>query len=35
MLRLDPALERFQFTPIETYFEFLVNSNTFLKITHA
>ena len=35
MLRLDPALERFQFTQIETDFEFLVNSNSFLKITHA
>ncbi|HEX4696299.1 MAG TPA: hypothetical protein VH254_01370 [Candidatus Udaeobacter sp.] len=35
MLPLDPALERFQFTQIETDFEFLVNSNSFLKITHA
>jgi ubiquinone/menaquinone biosynthesis C-methylase UbiE len=35
MLRLDPTLERFQFTQIETDFEFLVNSNSFLKITHA
>ena len=35
MLRLDPRLERFQFTQIETDFEFLVNSNSFLKVTHA
>jgi hypothetical protein len=35
MLRLDPALKGFQFTQIETDFEFLVNSNSFLKVTHA
>ena len=35
MLRLDLTLERFQFTQIKTDFEFLVNSNSFLKITHA
>jgi hypothetical protein len=35
MLRLDPALKGFQFTQIETDFEFLLNSNSFLKVTHA
>jgi hypothetical protein len=32
MLRSDPALERFAFTEIKTDFEFLVNSNSFLRI---
>jgi hypothetical protein len=34
MLRSDPQLQRFAFTEIETDFEFLVNSNSFLKVTH-
>jgi hypothetical protein len=34
MLRSDPALQRFAFTEIETDFEFLVNSNSFLKVRH-
>jgi hypothetical protein len=33
MLRSNPALKRFQFTVIETDFEFLVNSNLFLQVT--
>ena len=35
MLRADPALRRFTFTEIKTDFEFLVNSNSFLKVTRA
>jgi hypothetical protein len=35
MLRSDPALKRFQFTVIETDFEFLVNSNSFLRVNHG
>jgi len=34
MLRLDPALQRFEFTEIKTDFEFLVNSNLFLRVRH-
>jgi hypothetical protein len=33
MLRSDPALQRFAFTEIKTDFEFLVNSNFFLRVT--
>ena len=32
MLRSDPMLQRFEFTEIKTDFEFLVNSNFFLRI---
>ena len=32
-LRSDPALKRFEFTEIKTDFEFLVNSNSFLRVT--
>jgi hypothetical protein len=32
MLRSDPTLQRFEFTEIKTNFEFLVNSNFFLRI---
>ena len=32
MLRSDPVLERFQFTEIKTDFEFLVGSNSFLRV---
>jgi ubiquinone/menaquinone biosynthesis C-methylase UbiE len=32
-LRSDPALEQFQFTEIKIDFEFLVNSNSFLRVT--
>jgi len=35
MLRADPALRHFTFTEIKTDFEFLVNSNSFLKVTGA
>jgi hypothetical protein len=35
MLRADQALKSFQFTEIKTDFEFLVNSNSFLKVTRA
>ena len=31
----DPALQRFAFTEIKTDFEFLVNSNSFLRVTRA
>jgi hypothetical protein len=34
-LQSDPALQEFQFTEIKTDFEFLVNSNWFLKVTRA
>lgn len=34
MLQSDPALTGFQFTEIKTDFEFLVNSNFFLRVTH-
>jgi hypothetical protein len=32
MLRSDPALKRFRFTEVKTDFEFLVNSNSFLRV---
>jgi hypothetical protein len=32
MLRSDPALKRFEFAEIKTDFEFLVNSNSFLRV---
>jgi len=32
MLRSDPALQHFEFTEIKTDFEFLVNSNSYLKV---
>jgi hypothetical protein len=35
MLRSDPMLQRFEFTEIETDFEFLVNSNSFLRVTRS
>jgi hypothetical protein len=35
MLRADPALEPFAFTEIKTDFEFLVNSNSFLRVTRG
>jgi hypothetical protein len=35
MLQSDPALQAFRFAEIETDFEFLVNSNSFLKVTPA
>jgi hypothetical protein len=35
MLQFDPALQRFEFTEVKTEFEFLVNSNSFLKVTRV
>ena len=35
MLQADPALQRFEFTEIKTDFEFLVNSNSYLKVNRA
>lgn len=35
MLQSDPALLAFEFTEIETDFEFLVNSNSYLRVTRA
>lgn len=35
MLRSDPSLRQFEFTEIKTDFEFLVNSNSFLKVTRG
>jgi len=35
VLRSDPALQTFGFTEIETDFEFLVNSNSYLRVTRA
>jgi hypothetical protein len=35
MLRSDPALKRFRFTEAKTDFEFLVNSNSFLRVNHG
>jgi len=35
MLHSDPALQVFEFTEIETDFEFLVNSNSYLRVTRA
>jgi hypothetical protein len=32
MLQSDPALQTFEFTEIETDFEFLVNSNSYLRV---
>jgi len=32
MLQSDPALQAFQFIEIETDFEFLVNSNSYLRV---
>ena len=34
-LQSDPALQEFQFTEVKTDFEFLVNSNSFLKVTRV
>jgi len=33
MLQSDPALQAFEFAEIETDFEFLVNSNSYLRVT--
>ena len=33
MLRSDPALQQFDFTEIKTDFEFLANSNSFLRVS--
>ena len=33
MLKSDPALMAFEFTEIETDFEFFVNSNSFLRLS--
>ena len=35
MLRSDPALQSFTFAEIKTDFEFLVNSNSYLKVNRA
>ena len=35
MLKSDPALKAFEFTEIETDFEFMVNSNSYLRVTRA
>jgi ubiquinone/menaquinone biosynthesis C-methylase UbiE len=35
MVRADPALRQFAFKEVKTDFEFLVNSNSFLKVTRA
>ena len=35
MLESDPGLQAFEFTEIETNFEFLVNSNSYLKVTRG
>lgn len=35
VLQSDPALQRFEFTEVKTEFEFLVNSNSFLKVTRV
>jgi hypothetical protein len=35
MLKSDAALKAFEFQEIETDFEFLVNSNSYLRVTHA
>ena len=35
MLRCDPILKLFQFTEVKTDFEFLVNSNSFLRVSHV
>ena len=33
ILKSDPAPQRFEFTEIETDFQFLVNSNSFLSLS--
>jgi hypothetical protein len=35
MLQSDPALQAFEFKKIETDFEFLANSNSYLRVTRA
>jgi hypothetical protein len=35
MLCSDSVLKRFRFTEVKTDFEFLVNSNSFLRVNHA
>ena len=35
MLQSDPSLQAFEFTEIKTDFEFLVNSNSYLRVTRA
>jgi len=35
VLKSDPALKHFEFKEIETDFEFLVNSNSYLRVTRA
>jgi ubiquinone/menaquinone biosynthesis C-methylase UbiE len=35
MVRADPVLRQFAFTEVKTDFEFLVNSNSFLKVTRS
>jgi ubiquinone/menaquinone biosynthesis C-methylase UbiE len=35
MLRSDPALKQFRFTEVKTEFEFLANSNSFLRVSRA
>jgi hypothetical protein len=35
MLQSDPALRQFAFTEVKTDFEFLVNSNSYLRVTRA
>jgi len=35
MLKSDPALKPFEFKEIETDFEFLVNSDSYLRVTRA
>ena len=32
MLQSDPAMEAFEFTEIKTDFEFLMNSNSYLRV---
>jgi len=32
MLQSDPALQAFEFTEIKTDFEFMVNSNSYLRV---
>ena len=34
LLRSDPALQNFDFAEIKTDFEFLLNSNSFLRVRH-
>jgi len=35
MLQSDPVLQPFEFMEVETDFEFLVNSNSYLRVTRA